>query len=547
MAQYADGRWSGWPEPAVQGPFFEWFMKFQDTVLSGLGHRYYTSANKLLRGSEADRKLDIFLTPADAALPDGEHDWSNVLVIGEHKQNPDEDRSTKTLIQLAGYAREVFGSQPDRRFVPGFTICGSLMRLWVFDRSGPYNSEKFDIHMEPERFVRVIAGYALMTEPELGLNTFIKHDGNSKYIVVRGVRISQEDHPIASQKAIVCRGTTCYRGRRGDPGEWDHVVKFAWPSDKRQREGDLLKLTKERGVKGIAEWVHHEQITIDGNPDTIAHFRRGMKFGAPRKLSSKASWIDGSVESSRAYSRTRSLRRSRSSAARLTGLGISTSSTTISSSGQKRKRDEELVDGNSGKRSRSIESRSNMADLEITLGVEKREPDTTGHHSIQEAEPDSLVGCESETYGNRIHCCLVVSPAGRPLHAYRSVGELLEALRDAIRGHKSLLEDGKILHRDISENNIIITEAATKGDPKGMLIDLDLAKELDSLPSGASHRTGTMQFMAIEVLQGKGHTYRHDLESFFYVFTWMCIRYGYEDVGETSGPVGQRRKRQGRD
>jgi hypothetical protein len=63
-------------------------MKFQDTVLSGLRRRYYTSANKALRGSEADRKLDIFLTPADAALPDGEHDWSNVLVIGEHKQKP---------------------------------------------------------------------------------------------------------------------------------------------------------------------------------------------------------------------------------------------------------------------------------------------------------------------------------------------------------------------------------------------------------------------------------------------------------------------------
>jgi hypothetical protein len=172
-AQYTEGRWSGWPEPSIQGPFFEWFMKFEDTVLSGLGHRYYTSANKVLRGSEADRKLDIFLTPADAALPEGEHDWSNVLVIGEHKQNPDEDHSTKTLVQLAGYAREVFGSQPDRRFVPGFTICGSVMRLGVFDRSGPYSSEKFDIHKEPERFVKVIAGYTLMTDAELGLNTFI--------------------------------------------------------------------------------------------------------------------------------------------------------------------------------------------------------------------------------------------------------------------------------------------------------------------------------------------------------------------------------------
>ncbi|OBT40386.1 hypothetical protein VE00_10085 [Pseudogymnoascus sp. WSF 3629] len=101
----------------------------------------------------------------------------------------------------------------------------------------------------------------------------------------------------------------------------------------------------------------------------------------------------------------------------------------------------------------------------------------------------------------------------------------------------STLEDGKILHRDISENNIIITEAASKGEPTGRLIDLDLAKELDSVPSGASHRTGTMQFMAIEVLHGKGHTYRHDLESFFYVLIWMCIRYGHVDMDD-----GQARK-----
>ena len=98
-----------------------------------------------------------------------------------------------------------------------------------------------------------------------------------------------------------------------------------------------------------------------------------------------------------------------------------------------------------------------------------------------------------------------------------------------------MLEKGKILHRDISENNIIIVEAAAQGSSKGLLIGLDLAKELDIMPSGATHRTGTMQFMAIKVLQGKGHTYRHDDESFFYVFIWMCIRYGHEDAADVKG------------
>jgi hypothetical protein len=79
---------------------------------------------------------------------------------------------------------------------------------------------------------------------------------------------------------------------------------------------------------------------------------------------------------------------------------------------------------------------------------------------------------------------------------------------------------------------MIIVGYPAKGDPKGRLIDFDLAKELGSMPSGASHQISTMQFITIEALQGNGHTYRHDLESFFYVFLWMCIRYGYEDPGD---------------
>jgi Fungal protein kinase len=97
-------------------------------------------------------------------------------------------------MQLAGYAREVFSSQPDRRFIPGFTICGSVMQLWVFNSSNPYSSGKFDIHKEQEQFTRVITGYVLMTDAELGLNTFVKRrDGNNKHIAARDVRVDLGD------------------------------------------------------------------------------------------------------------------------------------------------------------------------------------------------------------------------------------------------------------------------------------------------------------------------------------------------------------------
>ena len=96
-------------------------------------------------------------------------------------------------------------------------------------------------------------------------------------------------------------------------------------------------------------------------------------------------------------------------------------------------------------------------------------------------------------------------------------------------GHRSLLECCDFLHHDISLHNIMITESAHRkeGDPKGFLIDLDMASKSSSESnSGARHRTGTFDFMAIEVLERDGHhSYRHDLESFFYLLLWVCINY----------------------
>ncbi len=134
---------------------------------------------------------------------------------------------------------------------------------------------------------------------------------------------------------------------------------------------------------------------------------------------------------------------------------------------------------------------------------------------------------QAEVYKNRIFSCLVISPAGRTIKEFRSIKELLTALRDAVKAHRSLLGKAKILHRDISENNIIVTDPEMADGFTGMLIDLDLAI-VDGERTGGRHMTGTMEFMAIDVLRGVEHTYRHDLESFFYLLLWMCARRAWE-------------------
>jgi Fungal protein kinase len=72
--------------------------------------------------------------------------------------------------------------------------------------------------MNPDHFIKVMAGYAMMSDEELGLNTYIKQDEHGKYIMFKGQgkgeeKLYLEDEPIAFQHAIVCR-TTCYRAKR---------------------------------------------------------------------------------------------------------------------------------------------------------------------------------------------------------------------------------------------------------------------------------------------------------------------------------------------
>ncbi|XP_044718813.1 kinase [Hirsutella rhossiliensis] len=230
--------------------------------------------------------------------------------------------------------------------------------------------------------------------------------------------------------------------------------------NKRKPEVDHLKLAGEKGVKGVARVVAHRQIT------NIADMRKGLEFPKPHPF-----------------------------------------------------RDEDVYfrDLPSAVGSTSTRRRSNSQKPKLAKEIKEQ-------LSIGKTKPSLCTSTGEDPFENRIYSCLVVSPAGRVISDFKTIKELLQSMRDAIRAHQSLYVTGKILHRDVSSNNIIITKPELADGFKGMLIDLDLAKVRDSGPSGARHQTGTMQFMAVEVLREADHTYRHDLESFFYVLIWMCVR-----------------------
>ena len=101
----------------------------------------------------------------------------------------------------------------------------------------------------------------------------------------------------------------------------------------------------------------------------------------------------------------------------------------------------------------------------------------------------------------------MISSDGYTIWDFGLIPKLLEAFYNAIKAYKSLYIKGKILYRDISENNIIITDPKEVDSFTGILIDMNFAKEIGISQSGAWHQIGTIEFMAIQVLQNVSHTY----------------------------------------
>ncbi|KAI2628881.1 FunK1 protein kinase [Hypoxylon sp. NC1633] len=429
---------------AVPSPdnFLEWFSDYVSRESDGArGSWHIFGSNGTLEQEIADDGACLLLIMPTSSISNAQVEWDHVQVIGQfyHRGVSYQDG----LLRLCRSAHQVFARQPMRLFLHGFYIRGSLIELWVFDRSGLYCSDVFDVRKDFVQFLSIILSYQRMTDQDLGKANITQSDDDGSYIVLDSLgKVYLESQPIASREGLVGAGTVCYRARMADSNHWTYAVKFKWRWARERPENELLKLAQEKCVWGAVSVDYYKE------SESTANLRRGIRWGPHRKF---------------------------------------------------------------------------------TTGEQR--PKSTCNAD------DGLVDCTEETdnyFQNRILACLVTSPVGRPLHAFRSLLELLQVFRDAINCHRSLYYDARILHRDISPGNIIILDGQDEGKPKGILIDLDSAIELSQTSETEPGIIGTRPFMAIGVLKSDCHTYRHDLESFLYVFLWMIIANDAENPPYTS-------------
>ncbi|KAI6000205.1 hypothetical protein F5J12DRAFT_745254 [Pisolithus orientalis] len=106
--------------------------------------------------------------------------------------------------------------------------------------------------------------------------------------------------------------------------------------------------------------------------------------------------------------------------------------------------------------------------------------------------------------------------------------ELVDAWWQCVLCHRALWNAG-IHHRDVSVENLMYSRVG--GKVMGVLNDYDLSSLTGSPNPLDNERTGTTPFMAIDLLEEGGqndnvkHQYRHDMESFIWVFIWISLQY----------------------
>ncbi|WKT54244.1 Fungal-type protein kinase [Fusarium oxysporum f. sp. vasinfectum] len=355
--------------------FLPWFSNYVSRELDGArGSWHISNGNVASQHESVDDGARLLLTMPTSLASNIQTRWDHVQVIGQFYHRGCVCYQDG-LLRLCRSAHQVFASQPTRLFLHGFYIRGSLIELWVFDRSGLYCSDVFDVRKDFIQFLSIILSYQRMTDQDLGKINIIETNKVGRYIILDSVvkpslgKLYLESQPIASREGLVGTGTTCYRARMPDSNRWNYVLKFKWRWARERPEDELLKLAKKKCVWGAVSLDYYKEI---------------------------------------------------------------------------------------------------------------------------------------------------------------------ETIRDAIKCHRSLCYDAKILHQDISPGNMIILDDQDEGKPNGILIDLDSATEVTEGLGAEPGITGTRPFMAIGVLKGECHTYRHDLESFLYVFLWTVITNHTENPPETS-------------
>ncbi|KAG6099797.1 hypothetical protein E4U30_005993 [Claviceps sp. LM220 group G6] len=283
-----DNGWKNWPYDAGEEEILDWFREFSENLVAFAADRrpgltrqrtLWTDPNTQINEPVRRPKLSVGFVDAERER-NTRHHWSQTLVPGDLQSDASADNISKAWLNIGRYARALMAAQYTRRFVLGFTLCDSLMRVWAFDRLGAIASEQFDINKDGLQFIYVMLGFFWISKEELGFDSTIQAFQGKHYIEIERNGSKERiviDRPILRPRRIAGRATTCWLAHPEGHPETPLVIKDSWQRPERDEEGEILSEVTSRRVVNVARYYHHETVQIRGVDDDIQNcIRRGL-------------------------------------------------------------------------------------------------------------------------------------------------------------------------------------------------------------------------------------------------------------------------------
>ncbi|KAI0357202.1 hypothetical protein OH77DRAFT_1476721 [Trametes cingulata] len=176
-----------------------------------------------------------------------------------------------------------------------------------------------------------------------------------------------------------------------------------------------------------------------------------------------------------------------------------------------------------------------------SFGVPQSSP--TSHkrtHSEYEYHDTPLSFCQDCPFRRRKHYRMVVEEVGMPLSELENGRQLVKVVLGCLHAHEDAVTKAGILHRDISEGNLIILpmlshDAETNSIwvvRRGLLVDWESSIVINDLkeeqrPRKRPNLVGTWQSQSVGMLTGETNVpgISDELESFFHVLLWSAVLY----------------------
>ncbi|KAJ2620575.1 hypothetical protein GGI26_004864 [Coemansia sp. RSA 1358] len=421
-------------------------------------------------------------TTAAQAMPN----YRTLFIVIEVKRTSSKADTEEAYAQLFGYVRHLYACQPDRRFVWGLVCCGSVANACIFTNYCAYASPNMDVTTPNgrEEFVRLLVGWSLCDLRQLGRDETISSNLELNCLEMNVPTTNSKgecktyysNNMIVSADRLFGRHNRCFaatdikpekRVSDDNPMVYNAVIKDTW----------AMFSNEQASSKGKAN--------IDRDDDDSDDQSALPASAAP--------WPPTDFEPA------------------------------------KNARCEVMI----------LKKIRKIFGSEFMKG---RYPEiVAGGCVYQPSSPNNMPDCTRETIGGLdldqqfttpfcLHIRYAMSPVGEPLETVRSVRELLIVLRDAMECHFAIFTKCGILHRDISNNNILVVR--DDNGVHGLLIDFDCA--IDSSLVGSNRRperTGTLPFMSVANLENLPfeRTMLDDWESLLYLVCWLGS-YGINDT-----------------